>query len=616
MFNRYDIKTYPDNLKVEDSYTETETKMESTLKSKNAAYANQKKLSDEVFQPEYIFTKEKNNISFSKSKKSNKERKIFKILNKNLKNINYDSDPLNTKISFCPSNYVEEKQFSYYYTNTEEKNEKNNNSPVNQRDYLEQFLHQKSNQLPQRTIKVYQNQFDVEKSDNFNVLSYKPEDYESNYFKTDSNSKIIKIFKKEDESNLFFPSKRAISPQILPFINKTSKKKDQLLSYQTPSLKFQSFFGSFTRPKHIKNNQSKSTSKIKKNQLENFNIDKLIEIGDSCNNKLKSILSFGRKINNIKNKNKNKLFYYSENERIGKKFKLKDIMENGNKRNLFQINKNSSNKREIGENNKNMNENDIKLLKKKIIYHGQIKRKRNNKNSKICNNQSKNANNQNKEIEDINENLCINNVKKELYKKNNIFNINNEIKNSIKYKKINSKINSKARNIFDNKNKGNPIYSQILPNIVLPKKKMDICLNDRQNFSINNFKNMSRILGNNKYITMINKENNKQNELSSKIILTDEDSNINGKNIIQQIKPAKKKEIINQGNSEDNNNKTNLNKNKGFKRMSIQNIKIKNYYGYDERHNLEGPINNHSYYVSVYSRKKVFQKNNSIENMN
>ena len=50
--------------------------------------------------------------------------------------------------------------------------------------------------------------------------------------------------------------------------------------------------------------------------------------------------------------------------------------------------------------------------------------------------------------------------------------------------------------------------------------------------------------------------------------------------------------------------------------MPHKDFKIKNYYGYDERHNLEGPINNHSYYVSVYSKVEVNQKNISTEKIN
>ena len=44
--------------------------------------------------------------------------------------------------------------------------------------------------------------------------------------------------------------------------------------------------------------------------------------------------------------------------------------------------------------------------------------------------------------------------------------------------------------------------------------------------------------------------------------------------------------------------------------------KTKNYDGFDERHNLEGTINNHSYYVSVYSKKKINQKNLSTDKIN
>ena len=234
------------------------------------------------------------------------------------------------------------------------------------------------------------------------------------------------------------------------------------------------------------------------------------------------------------------------------------------------------------------------------------------KNTKIDNNQNKNMIIQNKEIENINENLNIENIKNEFNKNNNKFNINNEIKNLIKLKKIKSKPNSKAKNIFYEKNNGSTIYNQSLANIALPKKKMDISLNDNKNFSINNSKNMNTVLRN-KYSTMINKEN-KKNVAFSKIILSEED---NKKNVVQQKNITNKKVIINAVNSGDNKSKGNFNnKNKSFKKMAIQKFKIKNYYGYDERHNLEGPINNHSYFVSVYSRKKVNENNNSIESMN
>ena len=122
--------------------------------------------------------------------------------------------------------------------------------------------------------------------------------------------------------------------------------------------------------------------------------------------------------------------------------------------------------------------------------------------------------------------------------------------------------------------------------------------------------------------TMINRENKPQNDLSNKIILTEEANKYNGKNIIKKSsKPISQKSTITlnkEENGNGNGNKkftksinTNQNKNlldKGFKG--------KNYYGYDERHNLEGIINNHSYYVSLYSKKKINQNNHSTDKSN
>lgn len=126
---------------------------------------------------------------------------------------------------------------------------------------------------------------------------------------------------------------------------------------------------------------------------------------------------------------------------------------------------------------------------------------------------------------------------------------------------------------------------------------------------------------------MMNVDNNIQNDISTKVLLTDEDNNLpHNKNVIQQIKPTIKKAKINTNNTEENNNLKYNNNNNSINNTKINNqndkkytykeFKIKNYYGYDERHNLEGPINNHSYYVSVYSRKKVNQKNHSNDKIN
>ena len=639
MNEKYEIKTYPEYFKFDDSDTDTE-KIKTKIKSnKKATFINPKKFYNEVFQPECIFTKEKNNISFYESDSNNscyKDRK-YKSLNKKNNKINYDSDAINRKSSCSPVNYVEEK-FSYNYTTTEAKEENKNDisTPLNQRICLDNFFHQNSNQVPKRTIKAYQNQFDVEKSDNFNVLSYRPED--PDIIKTDAKTKIIPIFKKQETGEIFYPSKRALSPLSPTSSNNITEKKEKLLSYQNPSLKFQSFFGSYMRPKHIKENaQTKSTSKIKKNQLEDFNIDKLIEIGDNFSSKWENILSFGKKIKNIKNKSKKKikLNYNSENERLRKKNYIKHnfdekFLKPENLTEIFQI---PPRKEEIEENIKNnYDRKDKQILTKKIIYHGQIKRKKNIKNTRaiINQNQNKDFNNQNKVLEDINKNYPLNNKKKESnkYINNNSKNIYNII-NSIKFKKINVKQNSKNGEIFFNRNKVNSLYQQISPKKSIQKKKIDISTKDNQNYSINNNDINNKIIKQNKFVTMINIDNKIQNDFSNKILLTEEDNILpkNNKGIIQQIKPNIKKAKFNTNIIEDQfnskYNKTNFGNIANIANINKQNIKIhnnefkiKNYFGYDERHNLEGPINNHSYYVSIYSRKKVNQKSQSKEKFN
>ena len=617
MTTKYNMNTYPEYLQIEVSGTENENMK--LLEEKKATYI----FSDRVFRPECIFTKEKNNISFYQSDAKNKK---YKSLGKNINQINIDSDFNKKNISQNPSNYME-KKFSYNYTYTEENNDiKNNNMPSKERICLDNYLHKKSSQLLKRTIKTYQNQFDVEKSDNFNVLSYRPDEYESDNVKTDANSKIIQIFKNEDAGEIFYPSKRAISPPNQNS-NSSNDQTDKLLTYQTPTLKFQSFFGAFIVPKHLKNNsQNKSSSKLKRNELEDFNIDKLIEIGDSNNNKLEKFLSFGKKIKSIKNKNKlkyknksiiNNLHYYSENEKMPKKIKLKDILNQIHKKeNLTEILKIFP--------NKIINTKDKKILQKNLIYHGQIKRKRNIKNAKTYNNQNIDFSNQKKLIEDTNKNINNKNTQKQI----NNYNANNIGKNINCYKqfkKINSKPNSKGKEIFSFINIKNPIFHQITPNKTIPKKKIELNLNSRKNYSINNNPKKNNILENSEYLTMISKDNKDykiQKDLSKKIILTESDRNMKDKNIFQQIKPTIKKASNNPVNSGDNNNKriTKSNTNnkifQNFKKMPHKDFKIKNYYGYDERHNLEGPINNHSYYVSVYSKVEVNQKNISTEKIN
>ena len=75
-------------------------------------------------------------------------------------------------------------------------------------------------------MKVFKNKYlDVEKSDNFNGLSYKQEDYEKDINKQNKKSKLTQMFKKQETNELFFPSKRTKSHQIVT--NNSAKKESE-----------------------------------------------------------------------------------------------------------------------------------------------------------------------------------------------------------------------------------------------------------------------------------------------------------------------------------------------------------------------------------------------------
>ena len=129
------------------------------------------------------------------------------------------------------------------------------------------------------------------------------------------------------------------------------------------------------RPKLNKKNQNKSTSKSKINQLQDFNIDKLIEIGDNTeNNKYKNILSFGKRLKRIKEQNRINKYKNGINPvHLGEYYKCKT--ENDNDEDEYQkytpIQRIELDRKDY---------NDVKIKKienKKLLYHGQIKRKRN-----------------------------------------------------------------------------------------------------------------------------------------------------------------------------------------------------------------------------------------------
>jgi hypothetical protein len=113
---------------------------------------------------------------------------------------------------------------------------------------------------------------------------------------------------------------------------------------------------------------------------------------------------------------------------------------------------------------------------------------------------------------------------------------------------------------------------------------------------------------------MINNKNVPQAEISKKILLTEQEVIYNN-NKIEENKNIKREaneeeNYKNKKYTKINNNNTN---NQISKRISDKNFKSKNYYGYDDVNNVEGAINNHSYFESVYSRKNELQKNLSID---
>ena len=659
MYDKYVIRTYPENCIQENSESDSENEL-SNLPFKKATYVNDNEYTDDNIIPSYI-NKETNNISYypPNSKINLKERQIKNktILQKQM-NVNYDSDIINkqnrTNINYNKKNYVHNKlkQEEESKENTFEQYYSNDRVDLNKYFNIKQAeLH-----LPSRTLKKYKAQYlDVEKSDNFKVLSYRPEDYETDINKPKKNSKIIQVFKKQEASELFFPSKRARSPPSSPTSAKNSTKKlekkidnNKFQSfYQAPTLKFQSFFGSFMQPKKAKNlNQAKSTSKSRVNQLHDFNIEKLIEIGDNKSNKFGNILSFGKKIKSLKNRHKiKKKLIEKENMKYKARTEINTNEETQTPIQRIQIDSKDYNLMRRANNNTN----------KKLVCHVQIKRKRN-----IINNQNLNTN-----PSKIEQNSKIDNNINKQYKHNQSLNKNNTV---IKSRRVNTSNNNTNENIVRKKiTKSNPkiqgsnffyqsqnnkvnttpinstrystnrnnnnIINKISPIKTVQNSKINIDINkinknDNNNeiinnnttnqnnnskfhYSIRNFNNVENNLPKNNYknYSLINKDNKIKKELSKQNMLTEikelEYNESNDNDLIEDNKTSinlKKGAIT----DEEKLKKTQRINNTGIKDMKKsyqKEFKNKKYYGYDDRHNLEGTINNHTTYVSKYTKK-------------
>ena len=551
MYKKYENKTYTESAQNDVSDLEIK-KNNFVLKNKtnNNTDTEQNNKKQITFQPKCIFTKQNNNISFYQSNSKNSRRTSTN--NKDLSPLPDGKKPTTQKInSLSQSQNFGEEKFSYNYTSLKRENSNKINKKVskenNQRINIDEI--NTKYQKPQRTIKSYKKQFNEEKSDNFNMLSYRPMEYDSdiNLNLNKERPKIIPIYKKQEVDEIFYPSKRTHSPQA-PAENEEIKDK-----YQTHTLKYQSFCGSFNCSKNSR--VAKSTSKINANQLNDFNIDKLIEIGDKYVKFGKPVLPLGKILNNnIINynnriKTKKKIPINSKQFNTYYSYEVQPIP------NFSKYSKKSENKI-IDKNNEDLNNNitkDKNRVSKKIISKNILKNTKLDNSNQIINTELSQKRNSRKNTKKVHKN----NLEKK------------EENQNIEEKEENEKIKKKRANLNSN------------------QKHIGISDNNKseKNYIITNIRN---------------EEQNTQNILTEQKLLTDDE----GKNRTK-IKSNEKKIVSNKNILVTECKKYNKNNRVVPSNLYYKDNKQKNYYGFDERHNLEDTIDNHAYYESIHSKKKI-----------
>jgi hypothetical protein len=578
MYNKkFENKTYSEC--AQNELSDVEIEEQNSAKDDNIIDKtdNQKKnCLKTTFQPKSIFTNQNNNISFFQSNSNsykfsskNKSKNLNPSIDNNRNKIKVNNNKNLTNIPITTA-----QSFNFNYTALKRKSANQSKKKTNNKDNQIININEldTKDKKPKRTIKSYKKQFNIQKGDNFNVLSYTPNEYDSdiNLNLNDKRTKKIQIYKKQEVDEIFYPSKKSLSPQS------TIPKEEKIYKYQTHTLKYQSFFGSFYCTKNSRVN--KSTSKLKINQLNDFNIEKLIEIGDKYANLKKAVLPLGKIMNNniiynIKiKKRKNKI---PINSKVFNRYSCEtqvvdDYLECSQK--VL---------------NQNREENKKKVAKKTIS-------KNNLNNFRI----SKNNIDINKEEGESQINNT-NTITKNLNFNEESDNQNSNNKKIVKLKKKYSRKNSKDFKI-ETENNCQQDYEyqnmQEMPkNINTTKKRSNANLSQRHNE--NNYDNIKVGKYNivNRTINSNEKQNNK-NVLSEPKLLTCDEKNYRSK-IINQ-KNSQNKEILITENKKYNTNH----------KISLNNIHYKenpkNYYGYDERHNLEDTIDNHAYYESVHYKKK------------
>ena len=579
MIKKYENRTYTDNIQNEISDLEIQKKnSENIIKKENKQDSLKNHFLETTFQPKCIFTKENNNISFYQSNSRNSYRSTT-YKNKKM-------TPVNTKNSTNKSNKVSslaqslgEEAFSYNFNAIKRKN----SNVVNKKN--ENFntdrinINQLSTKLkkPRKTIKSCKKENSIQNTENLNMipnnrLAVYDSDINLNLKKP--RSKINQMYKKQDVEEIYFPSKKTHSPP-------SSIQNEEIVNkYQTHTLKYQSFFGSFNG---LKNSRvTKSSSRLRVNQLNDFNIDKLIEIGDKYVNLKKPVLPLGRIMNNnILYYNKNRIKHIKNKIPINSKiFNNKysydvQVIPNFFKFNKKDINKDSEEKDE----NKTDIKKDNKRVIKKIIYKNNLKNNKNNNNENKIQNQPNSVimknldffdpeNNENLKISKISRKFSKNDTNQPNFEKNTDKN-NNEIQNNYKIAQ-NEKLKKKL----------------VISNF--GQKRNSINIGDNNN----NNKEKSYIIMNRR-----NEKQTNKNILYEPKLLTDDESNYRNKKVKNKGTTQNKEILVTEGEKYIKNNKYSSN-------FYYNETKNKNYYGYDERHNLEDTIDNHAYYESVHSRKK------------
>ena len=583
MYTKYGIKSYPDNKSNNNQ-----------ISNKNYTNSgNEENILETNFQPKCIFTKQNDNLSFyqSSSKSSFINSKKEKNQNENITPIMKGKNTIyhiqRTIQERNKENIIQ--NFSYNYSDTNYNKTKNNNRTIknninniniNINPNTNNFNMEKNNEKETaRRINIEQNiiknnkrkritksckrQYNVQKRDNFNVLSYKPpeeDDSDLNY-SIANNKNIIHLYKKQDVEEIFYPIKRTHSPNV------PTKRKKISQKYQTRTLKYQNqnknFFGAFNiKREHM----IKSLPKKRIKEINDFNIDKLIEIGDKIMNN--NILC----LNRIK-KNKYQIPINTSNNCFNfSKYSKRTFNNNNTKINLDE------NKENIPLQNR---------VIKKLITKNKIKK------SKLSIDNEENQNEQLTNDNTVRKYLNFKNEKNN-YNNNNILD-NNTTNSSVVIRRRNENNNNalfRKQNSFDKNMNMSDLGEEI------PKRKFQKITGDLRIKTNNNINTNYIILNKNRKILEVNNDNKKE-----KIITEENNIERNCRNSRQKIEKNNRKILID------------INVNKKFNKyrnIQMNQNKTKNYYGYDDRHNLEDTINNHSYYESLHSNKRGI--NNNIYN--